>query len=93
MSKLTTERARAMGRKSSRKGIPNKSTEEVREAFKSLVSENLEQLQSDLKKLEPHQRIKLVIELAKFVLPTLKSTELKADSQNFKPIVIEWKEH
>ena len=76
-------------------GTPNHNTTEIREHFQNLVYNNLEQLDNDLKSLEPLQRLKMIIELSKFVVPTLKATELTTGSEdNFKPIVInmsEWK--
>lgn len=70
-------------------GAVNKTTAEIREHYQNLVSNNLEQLDSDLKSLEPLQRLKIVIELSKFVVPTMKATELNAGAENgFKPIVI-----
>jgi hypothetical protein len=76
-------------------GAVNKTTAEIREHYQNLVSNNLEQLDNDLKSLEPLQRLKVIIELSKFVVPTLKATELTTGSEaNFKPIVInmnEWK--
>ena len=78
------------------KGAVNKTTTEIREHYQKLVSDNLEQLDSDLKSLEPLQRLKMIIELSKFIVPTLKATELSLDRENnnFQPIVInmnEWK--
>lgn len=71
------------------KGVVNKTTAEIREHFQNLVSDNLEQLANDLKSLEPLQRLKIIIELSKFVVPTLKATELTTDKENgFNPIVI-----
>jgi hypothetical protein len=76
-------------------GAVNKTTAEIREHYQNLVSNNLEQLDNDLKSLEPLQRLKMIIELSKFVVPTLKATELTTGSDDgFKPIVInmsEWK--
>jgi ABC-type transporter Mla subunit MlaD len=70
-------------------GAVNKTTTEIREHFQSLVSNNLEQLNEDLKSLEPLQRLKTIIEIAKFVVPTLKATELTTDIENkFNPISI-----
>ena len=70
-------------------GAVNKTTAEIRERFQNLVSDNLEQLNDDLKSLEPIQRLKIIIELSKFVVPTLKATELTATAENgFSPIVI-----
>jgi ABC-type transporter Mla subunit MlaD len=70
-------------------GAVNKTTAEIRESFQNLVSDNLEQLNKDLNSLEPLQRLKVVIEIAKFVVPTLKATELTTEiDKSFKPIVI-----
>jgi hypothetical protein len=70
-------------------GVVNKTTAEIREHFQNLVSNNLDQLNEDLKIIAPLYRIKLIIELAKFVVPTLKATELTTDKENgFSPIVI-----
>ena len=70
-------------------GTVNKTTTEIREHFQNLVSDNLEQLNEDLKGLEPLQRLKMIVELSKFVVPTLKATELSTTTENgFTPIVI-----
>jgi len=71
-------------------GALNKTTTEIREHYQNLVSNNLEQLDSDLKSLEPLQRLKMIIELSKFVVPTLKATELTTTGTEygFNPIVI-----
>jgi hypothetical protein len=53
------------------KGTVNKTTAEIREHYKKLVSNNLELLDKDLKNLEPFERLKMMIELSKFVVPTL----------------------
>ena len=58
------------------KGTPNKITIEIREKFTLLVDNNIDRLQEDIDKLAPKDRIKILIELSKFVLPTLKATEI-----------------
>ncbi len=74
------------------KGSMNKATAEIRERYLCLIENNFEQLETDLRTLKANERIKAIIELSKFVLPTLKATEMKLDStDNFKPILIEWK--
>ena len=72
------------------KGATNKDTAEIRSSFQYLIENNLEQLKSDLKELKPFERIKVILELSKFVLPTLKAVEFKGEeSENgFKPISI-----
>jgi hypothetical protein len=71
-------------------GTPNKTTSEIREHFQNLIAENLEQLKDDLKELEPMQRLKMIIELSKFVVPTLKATDLSlnGNEEKFNEIVI-----
>ena len=68
------------------KGTQNKSTAEIREHFQKLVTDNLEQLDSDLKSLEPLQRLKMVIEISKFIVPTLKNMDVTANDMT--PITI-----
>jgi hypothetical protein len=71
------------------KGATNKDTAEIRNSFQCLIENNLEQLESDLKELKPFERIKIILELSKFVLPTLKATELSTTTENvFNPIVV-----
>ena len=61
------------------KGSSNKATSKVRESFTSLLEDNLEQLKEDFKELEPKDRIKLFLDLSKYVIPQLKQTEVKLD--------------
>ena len=68
---------------------PNKDKTLIRNSFQLLIENNLEQLETDLKELKPFERIKVILELSKFVLPTLKATELSTATENgFNPIVI-----
>lgn len=73
-------------------GSRNKATTEIRDKFQELIESNYEQLEKDLKSLRASERVKALIDLAKFVLPTLKATEVEVStSNNFQPITIEWK--
>jgi hypothetical protein len=75
------------------KGTPNRNTAQIREQFQKLVNDNLDLLNDDIKELDPKERIKAIVDLAKFVIPTLKATELSATAENgFKPIVISFKD-
>ena len=47
------------------------------ELFKDLILENYIQLKYDLVKSEPFDRIKIIIELSKFVLPAFKTIDRK----------------
>ncbi len=54
------------------KGSPKKNTTKVRELFKDLILDNKERIKYDLGELQPLDRIKMIIELPKFVLPAFK---------------------
>ena len=70
------ELASMAGRLSTREGVPNKATNEVRKAFQQLVEYNLPQMQSDLDSLEPKERIKFMLDMARFILPQLQSISI-----------------
>ncbi|MEO0507660.1 MAG: hypothetical protein AAF090_16010 [Bacteroidota bacterium] len=54
---------------------------EIREMFQSLVANNLERLQNDLDELHARQRVEAIINIAKFVLPQLKATDIHVDKE------------
>ena len=64
------------------KGTPNKATAELRERFTSLLESNFDTIQSDLNTLEPKDRIKTILEISKFVIPTLKAVENSIELNN-----------
>lgn len=64
------------------KGSVNKDLLPIRDAFKSLIEANLEQLKEDLGSLKPAERIKAITELSKFCVPTLKAVDF---TDNTKP--------
>lgn len=74
------------------KGAVGVVTKEIRERFNLLVENNIEKLQEDIASLEPFQRIKVIIELSKFILPTLKSVDVTTAADNddtfFKKVVV-----
>lgn len=59
-------------------GSPNKSTQQVREAFQCLIEDNLDRLQDDLDALDPLERLRMIRDLASLVLPRLASIDLNA---------------
>ena len=52
------------------KGIPNKTTTEIRNLLQEFISCNMENLQSDFESLEPRDRLAFLEKALKFVLPT-----------------------
>ena len=65
---------------------------EIRNKYLELIENNFEQLEKDLKSLRASERVKAIIELSKFILPTLKATEMSLSNESkFQAIKIELK--
>jgi hypothetical protein len=69
----------AEGNEGRPKGSVNKSSNEIRETFQLLLENNIEKIQEDLNELEPKDRIKLLLDLSNFIIPKMKSVDLKAE--------------
>lgn len=86
------ELASMAGSKSSRAGVPNKANQDVRKAFQLLIENNLDRLQMDLDALRPADRLRIILELARFVIPQLQSVSLSdlqdSETQGFGVITI-----
>lgn len=71
-------------------GTQNKTTKEIRETFKNLLENNLEQVQNDLDSLEPKDRVLFLLKLTSFVIPTLRSIEVnEINIKDIEPIIIQ----
>ncbi len=69
-------------------GTSNKTTAEIRETFATLLENNLDALQSDIDDLKPNERIKVLLDLATFIIPKMRSVEVSQQEQEqLKPIV------
>lgn len=64
------------------KGTPNKVTSDLREKMQLVIQSNFDTIQSDLDSLEPKDRIKTLLEIAKFVIPTLKAVDTSIDIES-----------
>ena len=87
------ELASIAGRISTREGVPNRTTQQVRKAFQLLIDDNLEQMQSDLDALTPRDRLRFIIDLSKFILPQLQAVSIDdlRDKDEFRVITINLK--
>lgn len=57
-------------------GARNKTTQAIKIAYANLVHDNLDKLQEDIDSLKPRERLQFMMELSKYVVPTLKSAEV-----------------
>ena len=77
----------------SRKGIPNKTTQEIRDAFQMLIEDNQENLQTWLTETaidEPARALEIILKMSEFIVPKLSRTDVKAEV-NDKSIIINLK--
>lgn len=74
--------ARQAGRKSTRKGTPNRTTADLRQVVADLLDRNADAIVKDLEALEPKDRVNAWIRLLEFSLPKLNRTqaEISADT-------------
>ena len=56
-------------------GAVGKSNAKTKEAFALLLDNNLDRIQSDIDALEPKDRLKILIDLAGFIVPKQKAVE------------------
>jgi hypothetical protein len=88
------ELARKAGMKSTRAGITDKVTAETRLRFQMLVDDLYPQVIEDLTALEPKERVKAFIELAKFVLPRLNAIDITTGGEQIaRTVTIQYKEN
>ena len=80
----------AEGNTGRKAGTPNKATKDIRDAFTLLIENNLSKLQEDINGLEPKQRVKLLLDMAQFVVPKLRSIDLQSDVE--ETILIDFSE-
>lgn len=62
-------------------GTPNRTTEQLRLAVREMINVNFDSLQTDLKVLEPYQRIRVIIDLIKMILPAPLTPETLSETQ------------
>ena len=80
--------ARQAGRKSSRKGSPNKVPQELREFISEALEASQAQILKDLADMEPVARVNAWLKLAEFVLPKLTRTQSEISGIDGAPITV-----
>jgi hypothetical protein len=63
-----------------KQGSINKTTLSIKENYQKLIENNIDLLDADLKALSPRARIKAIIELSKFIIPTLKQVDAEVNT-------------
>ena len=76
----------AEGNTGRKAGSLNRATKDIRDAFSLLIENNIDTLQEDLNGLEPKQRVKLLLDMAQFVVPKLRCIDLQTDEEEIVTI-------
>lgn len=63
-------------------GTQNKITGKTREVFQLIVEANHEQILKDIAKLEPKDRVKVILDMAQYFLPKMNSATIEANVKN-----------
>ena len=74
----------------SRKGVPNKTTQEIRDAFQLLIENNQDKMQLWLTETameEPARALEIILKMSEYIVPKLSRSEVKAEITD-KSIVI-----
>ncbi len=74
--------AKAAGKKSSRRGKPNRATGQLRETITALLESNVGQIERDLANMEPAARVNAWLKLLEFVVPKLNRTQTELSGPN-----------
>ena len=64
------------------KGTPNKTTTELKQWINILISNNIQQLTKDLKKMEPAERWRIVEKLMAYVIPKQQAVTAEIELNN-----------
>lgn len=73
-------------------GTPNRLTNELRALLKNILHQEIEMLTDHLNKLEPKDRLELLVKLLPYAIPKVEPEsdgDPKPDVTNFKPFIIQ----
>ncbi len=65
-----------------KKGTPNKTTSTVRSWLNNLIDSNREQIEKDLKELEPKERLQMLEKFLQYTTPKMSNVQQNIDFNN-----------
>jgi len=63
-------------------GSKNKSSLKIKEAFSQIVQDNVDQLKIDIKAMKSSERVNAILQMSKYIIPTLRAVEMDATIDN-----------
>ncbi|MFN5318171.1 MAG: hypothetical protein ACK5CY_04965 [Bacteroidia bacterium] len=70
------------------KGVPNRTTAEMREAIQAFVERNIQQMQDDFDQLDSAERLRILERFMQYLLPRYASQAAEPPAQFVEPLVI-----
>jgi len=72
------------------KGIPNKATRDIKEAYKQLIEKNLDNMTDWLERIaetDPDKAIRIMADLSEYVIPKLARTDHTTNDEPIQPLI------
>lgn len=82
MGKFNSLTGAAAGRSSSRKGVMHAENKKLKETLHEILKKNIKQIQYDLEKLEPKDRLNIIIKLMEFKYPKLTRAQVEQEAKS-----------
>jgi hypothetical protein len=73
------------------KGVTTEQTQKIRNHYQKLLNNNLSQIQEDLDELKPKERLEVIMQLSKFIVPQLRAVEMDVQSKSAIIDMTKWK--
>jgi hypothetical protein len=70
------------------KGVPNKTTTEMRDSIQAFVEHNIQQMQIDFDQLDSVERLRILEKFMQYILPRYASQVAEPPPQYLEPLVI-----
>jgi hypothetical protein len=71
-----------------KKGIPNRSTAEMRDSIQAFVEHNLQKIQDDFDELDSVERLRILERFMQYIMPRYASQTAEPENQYTEPLVI-----
>lgn len=65
-------------------GSLNKTTKELRETLKSVLSDEIEKIPETLQQLDPKEKLEIVVKLLPYIVPKMQSIQYKDEAEQQK---------
>ncbi|MEM6816112.1 MAG: hypothetical protein AAF600_17275 [Bacteroidota bacterium] len=79
--KFNSQTGAIAGRKSTRKGVMNAENKLMQQKLNLIIERNIEQIEEDLKSLEPKDRLNILVKLIEFRFPKLTRAQVEQEAQ------------